>query len=333
MIIKRPMNTKERLLQYLKEEEGRFVSGEKVSSRLAISRSAIWKHISRLKEEGYEIESFPRKGYALRSIPDYLLTAEIREGLKTSLIGQGPIAYFRKTDNTNNQAKVLAYDGTPEGTLVIAEEQSEGRGRRGRTWFSPPGQGIYATVVLRPLIPLNEAPKLTVLAAVATADALEGSTGLPVRIKWPNDILVRDRKMAGILTEIGTEMDLVDFAVIGMGLNVNIPELSFPDNLRTPATSILIESGQTFPRVRLLQSWLEALEKYYDLFRRGSFDVILSRWKLLTDILGKRIAVDLPGRQYAGEVQEVDENGVLILREPDGTFQRIFSGDITQLTS
>ena len=332
MLFKAAMNTKERLLRYLKEEQGRFISGEMVSSRLAISRSAIWKQISRLKEEGYDIASSPGKGYALRNIPDCLLSGEIREGLNTRLIGQGPIHYFRETDNTNNQAKELAHGGVPEGALVIAEEQSQGRGRRGRTWFSPASQGIYASVILRPLIPLSEAPKLTLLTAVAAADALESQTGLPIRIKWPNDILVRGRKLAGILTEIGTEMDAVDFAVIGLGLNVNIPLASFPPDLRSPATSVLIEKGQPFPRVRLLQAWLEALETYYSIFRQGDFKVILSRWKILTDIVGSRIAVELPGRRYAGEVQEVDENGVLILKEPDGTLQRIFSGDITLLS-
>jgi len=331
VVFKSAMNTKERLLRYLKEEQGQFVSGGMVSSRLAISRSAIWKQISRLKEEGYDIASSPGKGYALRNIPDCLLAGEIREGLDTRLIGQGPIFHFRETDNTNNQAKALAYEGAPEGALVIAEEQSQGRGRRGRTWFSPAGQGIYATVILRSLIPLSEAPKLTLLTAVAAADALESQTGLPIRIKWPNDILVNGRKLAGILTEIGTEMDAVDFAVIGLGLNVNIPQASFPSDLRSPATSVLIEKGQPFPRIRLLQAWLGALETYYSLFRQGDFDVILSRWKILTDIVGSRIAVDLPGRRYTGEVQEVDENGVLILKEPGGTFQRIFSGDISLL--
>ena len=326
------MNTKEQLLRYLKKEQGRFVSGEKVSSRLAISRSAIWKQISRLKEEGYDIESSPRRGYALRSIPDCLLAGEIREGLNTRLIGRGPIFHFRQTDNTNNQAKALAYEGAPEGALVIAEEQSQGRGRRGRTWFSPHSQGIYATVILRPLIPLSETPKLTLLAAVAAAEALETQTGLPIRIKWPNDILANGRKLAGILTEIGTEMDAVDFAVIGMGLNVNVPQASFPSDLRYPATSILIETGRPFPRIRLLQSWLEALEKYYSLLLQGDFDNILSRWKFLTDIVGSRVAVEMPGHRYIGEVQDVDGNGVLILKESDGALQRIFSGDVTLLT-
>ncbi|SEM39027.1 BirA family transcriptional regulator, biotin operon repressor / biotin-[acetyl-CoA-carboxylase] ligase [Syntrophus gentianae] len=331
MVFQRAMNTKERLLQYLKEEQGQFVSGEKVSTRLAISRSAIWKQISRLKEEGYEIESSPRKGYALRRIPDCLLAGEIREGLNSRLIGQGPIFHFQETDNTNNQAKTLAYEGAPEGALVIAEGQSQGRGRRGRTWFSPSGQGIYATVILRPSLSLSEAPKLTLMTAVATAEALESRTGLPIRIKWPNDILVNGRKLAGILTEIGTEMDLLDFAVIGLGLNVNIPKESFPPDLRTPATSLLIEKGEPYPRIPLLQAWLEALDQTYTLFCRGNFDHILSRWKILTDIVGSRIAVDLSGRRYTGVVQEVDENGVLILKEPDGTLQRIFSGDVTLL--
>lgn len=333
MVFKAAMNTKERLLQYLKEEQGRFVSGEKVSSRLAVSRAAIWKQISRLKGEGYDIESSRKKGYALRSIPDCLLAGEIRQGLNTRLLGQGPIVHFRETDNTNNRAKALAYEGAPEGTLVLAEAQSQGRGRRGRAWFSPAGQGIYATVVLRPPIPLGETPKLTLLTAVAAAEALEKQTGLPTRIKWPNDILVNGRKLAGILTEIGTEMDAVDFVVIGMGLNVNIPEESFPSDLRYPATSVLIEKGRPYPRVRLLQAWLEALEKDYHHLLQGDFDGILSRWKILTDIIGSRIAVEMPGRRYVGRVQDVDENGVLILQESDGTLQRIFSGDVTLLTA
>ena len=323
--------TREVLLNYLKEGPGRWISGQFLGERLAMTRSAVWKQVGALKEEGYVIESSSRKGYRLCEVPDLLLIREIRDGLATHTLGQTEARYYRQTDSTNLRAKALATQGAPEGTLVVAEEQTQGRGRRDRSWFSPPQQGIYASLILRPSIPPNEAPRMTLLSSVAAAEALLALTSLDVKIKWPNDILVNSMKIAGILTEISTGMDTVDYMIVGLGLNVNIPADCFPREIRHQATSILAETGAPFPRVVLLRRYLEYYESYYDIFKIKGFDPVMNRWKSLTNMMGRRIMVQMVGRQHVGEVFDFDQDGFLILRDDRGESIRIFSGDVTFL--
>ena len=326
------MSTKQQLLIYLKEGKGIWVSGEFLAHKMAVSRSAIWKHVRNLKDDGYVIESSRKKGYLLRQTSDLLLTDEIREGLNTNVLGKGEIIYFRETDSTNVRAKYLAGNGAPEGTVVVAEKQTQGRGRKGRYWFSPPGEGIYTSIILRPPISPNEAPKLTLMASVAVAEALLSLTSLQVNIKWPNDILINGRKVAGILTEISTDMDRIDYVVIGVGVNVNTPREGLPPDLAQTATSILMETGKPFPRIALLRAYLEWLEIYYETFKTKGFDPVMSRWKNLADIIGRRISVDLMDRVRMGEVLDIDKDGFLILRDREGTIERIISGDVTLLS-
>jgi len=327
----RTMSTRQQLLTYLKEGKGTWVSGESLADKMAVSRSAIWKHIRHLKEDGYVIDSSRRKGYLLRQSSALLLADEIKEGLHTSVFGRRGIVYFKETDSTNTRAKFMASDGAPEGTVVIAEEQTQGKGRRGRRWFSPPGEGIYASIILRPSISPHEAPRLTLLASVAVAEAILAMTSLQVNIKWPNDILINGRKVAGILTEISTEMDRIDYVIIGVGVNVNTPYASLPPDIKDIATSIVMETGKPFPRIALLRAYLEWLEMYYETFRTKGFEPVLNRWKILADIIGRRISVDLIDRVRTGEVLDIDKDGFLILREQDGTLERIISGDVTLL--
>ena len=325
------MSTKQQLLIYLKKHKGDWVSGESLAHTMAVSRAAIWKHVCNLREEGYVIESSRKRGYILRQASDLLLADEIQEGLNTSTFGKRGIVYFSETDSTNIRAKVIANDGAHEGTVVVAEKQTHGRGRRGRRWFSPPDDGIYTSIILRPLLPPNEAPKLTLLASVAVAEALISMTSLDVNIKWPNDILINGRKIAGILTEISTEMDRIDYVVIGVGLNVNTLCESFPSDIRDRATSILMETGKPFPRIALLRAYLEWLEIYYETFKTKGFQPVMNRWKNLADIIGRRISVDMIDRVSTGEVLDVDKNGFLILRNNKGAIERIISGDVTLL--
>jgi BirA family biotin operon repressor/biotin-[acetyl-CoA-carboxylase] ligase len=213
--------------------------------------------------------------------------------------------------------------------LIVAESQTRGRGRRGRSWFSPPGEGITTSIILRPPISPNEAPKLTLMASVAVAETLLSMTSLNVNIKWPNDILVNGRKIAGILTEISTEMDRIDYVVIGVGVNVNTPHENLPPAIRNTATSVLMETGKPFPRIVLLRAYLEWLEIYYETFTTKGFDPVMKRWKHLSDIIGRRIRVDLIDRVRIGEVMDADKDGFLILRDDEGTLERIISGDVT----
>lgn len=325
------MSTKQQLLIHLKEGKGTWVSGESLAQRMTISRTAIWKHIRTLREEGYVIESSQKKGYLLRESSGLLLENEIREGLNTSVFGKRDITYFRHTDSTNTRAKFFASEGAPEGTLIVAEEQTKGRGRRGRTWFSPPGEGIYTSIIVRPSLSPHEAPKLTLMASVAVAETLLSMTPLAVSIKWPNDIIVNGRKIAGILTEISTEMERIDYVVIGVGINVNTPREHLPPDLQDIATSVCMETGQSFPRITLLRAYLEWLEIYYTTFMTRGFEPVMRRWKSLSGIIGRRIRVDLIERVRTGEVMDVDKDGFLILREQDGTLERIISGDVTIL--
>jgi len=320
---------KDLILSYLKENRGSWVSGEFLSNKMAVSRAAVWKHVRKLKEEGYLIDSSPKKGYSLSRDPDLLLPNEIRDGLSTRIFGQKDIHYFQETESTNLRAKDLAEAGAPEGTVVIAERQTAGRGRRGRTWFSSPGNGIYATLVLRPAMPPMGAPRITLVTAVAIAEALLSQVDIGVRIKWPNDILVKGKKLAGILTEISTEMDAINYIIVGLGLNVNTPIENFPEEIKDRATSIYAETGERFSRIKLFRACLEQFEKYYELFKADGFPSIMERWKQLSGIVGQKIVVDVIGQEYLGKVVDIDADGVLILKDDQGRVHRIFSGDVT----
>jgi BirA family biotin operon repressor/biotin-[acetyl-CoA-carboxylase] ligase len=320
---------KERLLLALKENKGSWVSSEHLRSGLSVSRSAIWKHMCKLKAEGYDLKSSPNKGYFLQGVPDLLLPQEIRHGLGTKVFGKKEIIHVGETDSTNTLAKEWASKGADEGALVIAEKQTRGRGRIGREWFSPPQESIYISTILRPSISPGEAPRITLLAAVAVAEALLAQTGLRVHIKWPNDVLLADKKIAGILTEMSSEMDAVNFIVLGVGLNVNTS--AFPEELKEKATSVLIETGKRHSRVAIVQQYLKQLEAYYEQFAKARFPIILKRWKELADVLGRRVIVEFGESMIAGQTQDIDRDGVLILRDRHGKTHRIFSGEVSYL--
>ena len=321
------LSTKDQLLSHLKAAGGKWVSGQSLSNKLAVTRSAVWKQVTKLKEEGYVIASSPKKGYLLRKTSPMLLPNEIREELVTEVFGKRDIVYFKEIDSTNTRAKELADQGAAEGTLVISEKQTNGRGRKGRSWFSPSQEGIYISIILRPIIPPSEAPKTTLLTAVAVAETLLSLTRLKVSIKWPNDILVSGKKIAGILTEISAEMDAIDYIVVGLGLNVNTPD--FPGDIRDKATSILIETGKHFPRVKIIKEYLKQYEKYYEIFGRIGFEPIITRWKEFTNIVGRWITVRSTNTEYTGEVHDIDKDGVLILKDSAGKLHSIVSGDVS----
>lgn len=317
------------LLNLLRQHQGEWISGQFLAGSLAVTRAAVWKRIALLKEEGYGIEAVPRRGYRLFDIPDRMLIPEIRSGLNTSVFGQRDIRRYEKTDSTNRRAKELAEDGAAEGVLVIAEEQAQGRGRLDRTWFSPAGENIFISLIIRPHLPPGTASRLVILAAVAAAEALIETTGLKAAVKWPNDILIGEKKIGGILLEMSMEPDTVNYLIIGLGINVNTPAERFPEKLRGRATSVLAETGKTFPRVSLLRRFLELLEQKYFQSRKAGFDTVINRWKSLTDMPGRRVCVKTINESYEGVVVDLDCDGFLILRNNSGEEIRLFSGDIT----
>lgn len=324
------VNTKDQILVHLKGAQGKWVSGEILSRRLKRTRAAIWKHVCRLREIGYVIDSSPRKGYFLRSMADSLLPGEIRSCLGTRCLGR-QIESRLEVASTNRIAKQLALADAPEGTLVIAETQTEGRGRKGRTWFSPPGGGIYLSLILRPDLHPVEAAKMTLLTGVALTETLLGLIPDGVSIKWPNDILVGGRKIAGILTEVGTEIDAVDYMVIGIGLNVGIAREEFPAELKRRATSVFSETGISTRRVEILCDFLSRLEDWYLGISQTGFLPVIRRWRELTDTIGRPVRVPRPDRPMEGTVAGIDDDGVLLLEGPDGSVRRILSGEVEYL--
>jgi BirA family biotin operon repressor/biotin-[acetyl-CoA-carboxylase] ligase len=305
---------------------GDAVSGEYLAAQLGLSRAAVWKRIHRLKAQGYVIEGSPRRGYRLLAVPDKLLPAEVLEGLQARLL-QGPVHHFETLDSTNNLAKELAARGAPEGTVVVAEAQTGGRGRLGREWDSPPGVGLYFSLVLRPMLPPMDLPQLTLTTAVAGVRAVRRVAGVAPGIKWPNDLLLNGKKLAGVLTEMETESDRIRYVVVGLGLNVNNPE--FPAELAATATSLTLATGGVYSRVALLKAWLEEFDGLYERFLNQQFREILEEWKGLTVTLGRTVTVRQGPREISGLALDVAPDGALLLRTAGGEMVRVISGEIT----
>jgi BirA family biotin operon repressor/biotin-[acetyl-CoA-carboxylase] ligase len=303
------------------------VSGEYLAAQLGLSRTAVWKRVHRLKAQGYVIEGSPRRGYRLLSVPDKLLPEEVLQGLKTGIF-TGPVHYSETLDSTNDLAKALAAQGAPEGTVVVTETQTSGRGRLGREWDSPPAVGLYVSLVLRPMLPPMELPQITLTTAVAVVRAVRRVAGLAPGIKWPNDLLINGKKLGGILTEMETESDRIRHVVVGLGLNVNNP--AFPPELASTATSLaLAAGGRRFSRVNLLQAWLEEFEALYERFLNQGFAEILEEWKGFTETLGKMVTVRQGPREISGQALDVAPDGALLLRIANGEIVRVTSGEIT----
>jgi BirA family biotin operon repressor/biotin-[acetyl-CoA-carboxylase] ligase len=323
------MNTKEKVLFALKENKEKWISGEELAQRLSLSRTAVWKHIKILKKEGYEIESSSRLGYLLRSSPNLMFPSEIRYGLKTKDFGK-KIHYFSEIYSTNNKAKELAFAGASEGTLVIAEKQTGGRGRLGSGWFSPPG-GIWFSLILRPQISPSDILKITLLASVAVAEAIQEATSLKPKIKWPNDILLDGKKLIGILTEMETEADTVHFIVLGIGINANIEMAEFPSDLRKTAISLIAALGKDVDRCEVLRYLFQRLEYYYTQLKSGNFSSILKLWKQGSESLGSRVRVETMGKTIEGKAVDINDQGALIVELDSGETKTIWSGDIVCL--
>lgn len=317
---------KNELLEMLAGQEG-YVSGEQLSHRLGISRTAVWKQIQSLRQQGYEIEAEPRRGYRLKGRPDRLLPQEIARQLTASRLGKR-IVYFEETDSTNEVAKRLAREGAEEGTLVVAEAQTKGKGRLGRQWLSPAGEGLYFTLILRPPFPPQRAPQMTLIAAVAVARALSEATGLEVKIKWPNDILVNGRKVAGILTEMVADMDRIHYLVVGIGININQEKEAFPSEVAEIATSLRAELGYSLSRLPVLVKCLSELERVYEVWLKEGFGPLLAEWKRFSHTLGQWVRVNVGEEIVEGKALEIEEDGSLLIQQKDGSFYRVIAGDV-----
>ena len=306
---------------------GGYISGEKMAERLGVTRAAVWKKIAALRDAGYDISSAPRSGYVLRSAPDRLIETEISQDLKTALVGRKVICYDA-VDSTNLVLKKLAREGAEDGTVVVADSQGTGRGRMERAFFSPPGKGIWVSILLRPTFLPQDAPKCTLMAAVAVARAME-AFGLRAEIKWPNDILHDGRKLVGILTEMSAEMDRVNYVVIGIGINVNIAPEDFPAELRAIATSLMQMKGAPMPRVAFLQELLRALDDLYTSVQHEGFAPVLAAWREYAVTLGQEMRVIGPaGEAFEGVAADIDAEGALLVDTAEGR-RRVLAGDVS----
>ncbi|MFD1357961.1 biotin--[acetyl-CoA-carboxylase] ligase [Fictibacillus halophilus] len=318
---------KEALLHMLAENEGEFVSGQQISENLNCSRTAIWKHISELRKSGYSIEAVQKRGYRLITSPDLVTAEEVSLYTGEGTFGK-KVTYKNSVKSTQEIAHSLAREGAPEGGIVLADEQTGGRGRLGRAWQSPSGTGIWMSLILRPEIPLQKAPQLTLLIAVAASRAIEKVTGLEAAIKWPNDLLIKGKKVAGILTELQAEADSIHSVIVGIGMNVNQEKKHFTEEISEIATSLAIEGGKTYKRAEIVGAVLQEIENLYKSYLDKGFAVIKLLWEARAYSLGKRITARSVTGSLTGYAKGITDEGVLLLEDDNGEIHSIYSADI-----
>lgn len=310
----------------LKENDG-YVSGQELCEKFHVSRTAVWKVMKQLEAEGYEIEAVRNKGYRLKMAGDILSCAELMSSINTEWAGK-EVLYFDETDSTNTEIKKAAEKEAAHGTLAVADYQSLGKGRRGRSWTSPHGVGIWMSILLRPELHPSCASMLTLVAALAVADGIETVCGLDTKIKWPNDIVVNGKKVCGILTEMSTELECINYVVVGIGINANTSE--FPEDIRDVATSLLLETGARVGRSRLIGAVMKALEKYYALFLEhqdmsGLLEIYDSKLANKDNV----VRVLAPGNEYTGIAEGINADGELLVRMDDGELRTVISGEVS----
>jgi len=304
------------------------VSGAELARNLGMTRAGIWGHIEQLRSHGYDIEATPHLGYRLFGTPDALHADDLYSRLGPTRVVGREIHVFRETTSTNDVTARLARGGAAEGAVVFAESQTKGRGRMGRAWLSPAGKGLWFTVLLRPDIPPKQATQFTVAAATALTRAILAETGIVADIKWPNDILIRGRKVCGILTEMSAEMDYLKELLLGIGIDVNMETSDFPPALRKIATSLQIESGQKVSRPDLAVAILRELDRAYDLLMKGQFDEIAEEWREHCITLGRQVVLRVGNKIVRGRAEALDDDGALLVRGPHGHLERIIGGDV-----
>lgn len=305
------------------------VSGAELAGRLGISRAAIWARIEDLRQLGYEIEASPHHGYRLRHSPDLLLADDLASRLGDGCVVGREIHVFKETASTNDVVERLARDGAKEGVVVFAESQTKGRGRLGRKWHSPAGQGLYFSVLLRPKLRPVEATQLTVVAATALVRAIEAATTVRPVIKWPNDLLVGGRKIAGVLTELSAELDTIKHLILGIGLDVNQTAKDFAPEIREVATSLRIAGGESVSRPELATRILRELDRDYARICGGGFEELADEWEARCTTIGQNVAIRIGERILKGRAESLDADGALLIRTQYGRLERIIGGDVT----
>lgn len=325
----RGLNTDIQILRALRQAGPEGVSGAALAKHLGVSRAAVWNRIEDLRRHGYQIEASPHQGYLLRGTPDRLHPDDLLARLEGVRVIGRDVRVFEETTSTNDVIEKLARDGVAEGMVVFAERQTRGRGRLGRRWESPAGLGLWFSVLLRPRLAPQAASQLTVSSAVAVARAIERQTGLQPQIKWPNDIVFGTRKAAGILLELGADLDQIRHVVLGIGVDVNVPAGEFPGELREIATSLREQAGEPLDRPALATAILRELDHAYTRLKAGDFHELGDEWMRRCSTLGKNVSIRVGDRVVAGRAESLDEEGALLVRTEHGRLERMVGGDVT----
>ncbi len=324
------MELYELVLDFLYKNKGRYIPAKEIASNINISETELIETFHKLEKQEYKIDFDENLGYRLVETPNLLLPYEIKRDLKTDFIGK-KIYYFPEVDSTNDVAKELAEKGAENGTLIIAQTQRRGKGRNGKKWISPLG-GVWMSIILRPTINPEKAPQLTLVTGVAVAETLKKQTGLDVKIKWPNDILIDNKKVCGILTEAHAKYNTLDYVIVGIGIDVNMDMELFPQELRKDATSIKEELEMEVYYVELVQRFLEKFEELYNEFNAEQFPEILRKWRKYSKTIGSYVEIHKKlGKIVRGEAVGINKQGALILELDDGTLRKVFSGKCIHL--
>jgi BirA family biotin operon repressor/biotin-[acetyl-CoA-carboxylase] ligase len=322
--------TKKIILKTLYEKKDEYVPLEELVNETGKSQKEVETEFDTLENEGYII-NHSKLGYRLIKTPNLLLPYEVKKGLKTKFMGKD-IHYFKEVDSTNDVAKYLAENGAEEGTVVVAEIQNRGKGRRGKTWISPPG-GVWMSIILRPDIPTSKAPQLTLVTGVAVAETLKKELNLDVGIKWPNDILIGNKKVCGILTEVNANINKINYVIVGIGIDMNVDVPLLPPDLQEGATSLKNELDTEINGAILVQKFLLNLEKLYNQFTSGKFPDILNEWRFLSKTIGRKVEVRTRGKTIRGDAIGINKDGILILELDDGSLRKIISGECLHMNT
>jgi len=317
------------LLALLSENATIVISGARIARETGMSRTTVWRWVDQLRKLGVQVKGQHSTGYFLEKVPDVLTPDLLRKRLKGNLFGKR-IFHFFKTDSTNRVAMELGYAGEPEGTVVMAEEQSAGRGRSGRTWHSERGTGLYFTVLLRPRLSPAQAPLLTMLAGISAHTAITAQTGLAPELKWPNDLMLNGKKLGGILTEMHAEPNAVRFVIVGVGINVN--QERFPTELAGVATSIRKETGRISYRLELLVRLLTQFESDYNRFLHEGPGFVVERFESVSSFArGRRVRVDTGAETYSGTTAGLSPEGLLLVARDNGPVVTVIAGDVSEV--
>lgn len=319
-------NKKAEVLRLLRESR-EFISGQELCEKFSVSRTAVWKIIKQLKEEGYEIEAVQNKGYRLLKMPDILSRSEIESRLEGEWIGNR-VYFAEEVDSTNTWGKRLAEEGAPHGTLVVADEQTQGRGRRGRSWESPRGTTVSMTLILRPDLEPVRASMLTIVMGLSVAQGLQELLDVPVQIKWPNDAVLNGHKLCGILTEMSAQIDYINYVVVGTGINVNQTEV--PEALKEIATSLRIETGHPVNRAEVICAVMKAFARNYQVFMEtGDLSGLQDAYNEILANKDRQVRVLDPKAPFEGVALGINERGELLVRQENGTVSEVYAGEVS----